>query len=129
MITVTNRDNLRLLGSPTAMYEGRDHGAGVSLFWVDAGPGDGPDPHWHPYAETWVVLHGEVRIEAGEDRLRARAGDVITIPAKTVHRFRSCGTGNLQMLCIHASPMIIQEFVESAPWPPECGDRPASVRG
>lgn len=126
MITVTNRDNLRLLGSPTAMYEGRDHGAGVSLFWVDSPPGSGPDFHWHPYTETWVVLQGEARIEAGEDRLRARTGYVVTIPAETVHRFRSCGSGNLQMLCIHASPTIIQTFVESPPRPSECVDSSGS---
>lgn len=117
MITVSQRDDLLLPGSPTALYEGCDHGAGVSLFWVDSPPGNGPDFHWHPYTETWVVLQGEARIEAGEARLRARAGQVVTISAETVHRFRSCGTGNLQMLCIHDSPTIIQEFVESPTLP------------
>ena len=115
MITTVDRDTLRLPGSPTARYVGSDHGADVSLFWVDTPPGKGPDLHWHPYTETWVVLHGEAHIEAGEDSLRARAGDVVTVPAETVHRFRNCGTEDLEMLCIHASPTIVQEFVAPPP--------------
>lgn len=111
MITVANRDNLRLPGSATALYEGRGHGAGVSLFCVDARPGTGPNLHWHPYTETWVVLEGVAHVEAGEHRLQARAGDIVTIPPGTIHRFQNLEPGNLRMLCIHASPTIIQEFV------------------
>lgn len=111
MITVTSRASLRLPASGTARYDGADHQADVSLFWVDGPPGAGPDFHWHPYTETWVVLQGAARIEAGDDSLLAQTGQIVTVPAYTVHRFRSCGTENLQMLCIHASAVIIQEFV------------------
>lgn len=111
MITVTDRAALRSPGSPTARYEGRDHSADVSLFWVNAPPGSGPELHRHPYTETWVVLQGEARIDAGDEQLRAHAGQIVTVPAETAHRFRNGGTGDLEMVCIHASPTIIQEFV------------------
>lgn len=111
MITVTHRSDLLLSGSSTARYEGSDHSAGVSLFWVRTPPGEGPDAHWHPYTETWVVLHGEVQIEAGEEQFRAHAGSILTVPAGTTHQFRNVGTADLEMLCVHASPTIIQEFV------------------
>lgn len=114
MITVTSRADLRLPGSCTARYEGTNHGADVSLFWVDNQPGAGPDPHWHPYTETWVVVQGEALIEAGEQTVRAHAGQIVTVPANTVHRFRNCGTEALQMVCIHASATIIQEFIDDS---------------
>lgn len=113
MITVTDRNALQSSGSATARYEGSDHSSDVSLFWVRTPPGEGPDLHWHPYAETWVVLDGEVHIEAGEEQLQAHAGQIVTVPAHTVHRFRNIGTATLEMICIHASANIIQEFVAS----------------
>jgi len=111
VITITDRSELQLSGSATARYQGSDHGADASLFWVRTPPGGGPDAHWHPYTETWVVLHGVVRIEAGDERLQAHPGAIVTVPAHTVHRFRNVGTTVLEMICIHASPAIIQDFV------------------
>ncbi|MGC0272594.1 cupin domain-containing protein [Pseudactinotalea sp. Z1739] len=115
MITVADRSALQLSGSATTRFEGSDHGADVSLFWVHTPPGKGPDFHWHPYTETWVVLDGDVQIETGEEQLRAQAGNIVTVPAHTIHRFRNTGAADLHMLCIHASGSIIQEFVTPPP--------------
>lgn len=113
MITVADRGAPQLSGSPTARYEGIEHSADVSLFWVHTPPGEGTDFHRHPYTETWVVLHGEVHIEAGEEQLWAHSGNIVTVPADTVHRFRNIGAAHLEMICVHASPSIVQEFVTS----------------
>lgn len=110
MITVTNRERLLLTGSQTARFEGLDHGSDISLFWVDTPPESGPQRHWHPYTETWVVQRGQVEVSAGEETLRAGPGDIITVGAHTPHQFRNCGSQNLEMVCIHASPQFIQEF-------------------
>lgn len=115
MITISHRTDLQFPRSATARYEGSDHDAGVSLFWVRTHPGEGPDPHWHPYTETWVVIGGEVSVDADDDSLRAGPGAIITVPAHTVHRFRNVGTTVLEMICIHASPTIIQDFVAPPP--------------
>jgi mannose-6-phosphate isomerase-like protein (cupin superfamily) len=115
MTTVTDREQLRRNTTGTALFVGADHGAGVSFFWVDTPPGGGPETHWHPYTETWVVLQGEAVIESDGEELRAGAGAIVTVHAGARHRFRSAGTGNLEMICIHASPTIIQEFVTAAP--------------
>ncbi|GAA3709932.1 cupin domain-containing protein [Zhihengliuella alba] len=109
--TVVHRDGLRAGTSGTARFVGAEHGAGVSFFWVDAEPGAGPATHRHPYTETWVVLRGEAVIRSDGEELRAEAGAIVTVPAGAHHRFRSAGPGNLEMLCIHASPEIIQDFV------------------
>lgn len=111
MITVMQRSELLLPGSPTAKFIGAEHGADVSFFWVDTGPGKGPDLHRHPYTETWIVLSGQVRIDADDETVTAEAGAVVTVGAETVHRFRNIGTENLKMVCVHASPEIIQDFV------------------
>ncbi|MCF2585845.1 cupin domain-containing protein [Brevibacterium sp. UCMA 11752] len=111
MITITDRNQTLLPGSATAKFIGAEHGADISFFWVDVQAGKGPDLHWHPYTETWVVLAGEARIEADNETFEAHAGNIVTVVAETVHRFRSLGGDNLQMLCIHASPEIIQEFI------------------
>lgn len=114
MITVTNRAELLRPGATTALFVGADHGADVSFFWVDAAPGTGPERHFHPYTETWVVLGGQADVEAGDERVLAVAGDVVTVTAGTVHRFRAAGEGRLAMVCIHASPVLIQDFVDDA---------------
>lgn len=112
MITVTNRDSLRMGGVGTARFEGADHRAGVSFFWVDTPRGGGPNLHRHPYTETWVVLEGEADIAADGERIHAMAGDILTVTAGTVHQFRCTSEQNLKMVCIHASSTIIQEFIQ-----------------
>lgn len=111
MITVTTQDELRFPHALTARFVGAEHQADVSFFWVDTAPGNGPEFHWHPYTETWIVLQGEALLETQDEQLRARPGHIVTVTADTVHRFRSQGEENLQMICIHASPTMIQEFL------------------
>ena len=111
MLTISTRSDLRVGTARTATYIGAEHEAGVSFFWVDAPEGAGPDLHVHPYTETWVVLTGEALVEADGTEVRAGAGDVLTVTAGTRHRFRVVSTENLEMVCIHASTTIIQEFV------------------
>ncbi|MHA7264673.1 cupin domain-containing protein [Arthrobacter sp. TMN-37] len=115
MTTVTTREQLRNNNTGTALFVGADHGAGASFFWVEATPGSGPETHWHPYTETWVVFRGEAAIESDGEELRAGAGGIVTVHAGARHRFRSSGTENLEMICIHASPEIIQELVIPEP--------------
>ena len=111
MITVTNRDAVQLPDSMTGLFTGVDHRADVSFFWVNAPPGSGPEFHWHPYAETWVVLEGEALIETQDEKLHAHPEDIVTVTAETVHRFRAQGDHNLRMLCIHPPSTIIEEFI------------------
>ena len=111
MITITTRSDLRGGDVGTARFVGAEHASGVSFFWVDAPEGTGPDLHVHPYTETWVVLRGEALVEADGEERRISAGDVVTVTAGTRHQFRGASAENVEMVCIHASPAIIQEFV------------------
>ncbi|MGB3374596.1 MAG: cupin domain-containing protein [Microbacterium sp.] len=89
-------------------FEGRDHGAAVSYFYIDNQPGQGSGLHWHPYPETWVLLEGEATFEVGDERISATAGDTVTGPAFAPHRYTNTGTGTMRLICIHASPVMIQ---------------------
>jgi mannose-6-phosphate isomerase-like protein (cupin superfamily) len=96
----------------TRRFVGREHGAGISYFFVDAEPGDGPDLHWHPYTETWFVIEGVARITIGTETLEARAEDTATVPVGVWHGFKNAGEGRLRILCIHASDTIIQTWAD-----------------
>lgn len=101
---------LRVGSGRTRRFVGREHGAGASYFFVDNDPGQGPGIHRHPYTETWVLMEGEALLTIGDEQLHARAGDTATAPTWAWHGFTNVGTGRLRVLCIHASPLIIQEW-------------------
>lgn len=108
-------DAIRVPGSRTLKFEGAGRGSSVSFFLVDAAPGEGPALHRHPYDETWTVLAGEARVTVGDVVVTARAGDTAVAPAGAWHAFTNSGTDQLRIICIHASPVIIQElFVAGA---------------
>ncbi|MFC0675989.1 cupin domain-containing protein [Brachybacterium hainanense] len=102
--------DLRIPGSRTLRLEGADVGAGISFFLVETAPGDGPALHRHPYDETFHVMEGAARIRIGAQTLDAGPGDTAVVPPRTWHRFTSTGEGVLRMMCIHASPVMIQEY-------------------
>lgn len=112
MVTIVKSADLVVGAGRTGRFEGASHGAGVSFFLVDNDPGQGPVLHRHPYTETWLVRSGSVRITVGAETMDAIAGDILTVPAETTHKFVNSGTGPLRMVCIHASPRMIQENLE-----------------
>ena len=108
-MTVVPAETIRIPGSRTLRYEGRDHGSGVSFFLVTNDPGQGPGLHRHPYSETWSVLEGEATITIGDQKVVARAGDTAVVQPDVWHGFTNTGTGTLRVMCIHASDTMIQE--------------------
>lgn len=93
-------------------FEGEPYGSGVSLFLVDSERGAGPDLHKHPYSETWIVRAGRVRFTADDEDLDAGPGDIVVVSSETPHKFKNLGPGRLDLICIHASPRMIQESLE-----------------
>lgn len=110
--SVVHAEEIRLGTGHSRRFVGREHGAGISYFYVDAAPGEGPGLHRHPYPETWVVLEGEVSITIGEERFVATAGDTATVGTGVWHGFTASGATRLRILCIHASDEIIQEWAD-----------------
>jgi mannose-6-phosphate isomerase-like protein (cupin superfamily) len=96
----------------TLTFEGEPYGSGVSFFLVNNEPGAGPDLHKHPYAETWIVRSRVGRFTADGEELEARPGDIVVVGAETPHKFKNVGEERLDVICIHASPVMIQEDLE-----------------
>lgn len=110
--TLVHPEQIRIGTGGSRRFVGAEHSAGVSYFYVENQPGEGPGMHWHPYPETWVVLEGNVEFTCGSETFTATAGDTATGPAFVPHRFVNTGPGLLRILGIHASPTIIQTFLE-----------------
>ena len=67
-------------GATTGSYE---------VFLQEGPEGSGPIPHTHPWDETFYVIRGEVDFSVnGSDLRAARAGDLVHVPAGTLHWFR-----------------------------------------
>ncbi|HEY8589057.1 MAG TPA: cupin domain-containing protein [Naasia sp.] len=112
MHSVVKASELRSGQGRTARFEGEPYGSGVSFFLVDIDPGEGPVLHRHPYSETWVVLSGLVRVTDDDETLEAGRGDIVVVHPGTKHKFVNVGPDKLEMVCIHASPRMIQENLE-----------------
>jgi len=109
MYSVIRAGEQRPSSGGTVKFEGEPYGSGVSLFLVNNKPGAGPDLHRHPYSETWIVRSGKVRMSADGEDLEAGAGDIVLVPSETPHKFKNIGPEKLDIICIHASPRMIQE--------------------
>ena len=110
--TLVTAEQIVIGSRSTRRFDGVEHGAAVSYFFVDSRPGEGAGLHWHPYPETWVVLDGEATFEVADRRIVAVAGDTVTGPAFVPHRFTNTGDGRMRLIGIHASAVIIQTDVE-----------------
>jgi hypothetical protein len=91
---------------------GEDHGASISLIIDEGEPGDGPRLHRHAYDESWVVQEGNISFQVGD----SSSGPV----QETWRSFRrACrtsfvnnGPGRSRIICIHANPTIVAEWLE-----------------
>ncbi|MFL5859761.1 MAG: cupin domain-containing protein [Solirubrobacteraceae bacterium] len=91
---------------------GEDHGASISLIIDESTPGEGPRLHRHAYDETWVIQEGNISFQVGDQLLKAGPGDVAIIPPGVPHKFVNDGPGRSRIVCIHASPTIVGEWLE-----------------
>ncbi len=112
MINIVEEASKELRPGGTIKFEGMSYGSMASFFHVKDKPGGGPPLHVHPYPETWVVLQGLVRFEVGGEAVEMTPGHIVVGPANTPHKFTNIGTDLLEMMCIHPSPVIIQEDLE-----------------
>ena len=89
-------------------FIGEEHGAPISIYFVNAPPDRGPVLHTHPYVETVIVLEGCATLTVADQQREVKPGDVAVIPAGVAHRFVNTGNTDLRQIDIHASPKFIQ---------------------
>jgi quercetin dioxygenase-like cupin family protein len=90
-----------------ALFQGGDD-APLSIFVTEYPRGRGPDLHWHPYPEVFVVETGTGLFTAGEERVEVTGGHVVVVPAETVHGFKGAGDDTLRVVSVHPSPTVVQ---------------------
>jgi mannose-6-phosphate isomerase-like protein (cupin superfamily) len=99
-VSVVRIDSLPGSGS-SHRFDGADHEAPVSFFLIHSEPGEGPELHHHPYAETFIIEEGEATFTVGSETIEACAGDIVVAPAGVPHAFVNSGSGLLRSVNIH----------------------------
>jgi mannose-6-phosphate isomerase-like protein (cupin superfamily) len=115
VVHVLRHADIAASSSGSVQFEGAGYGAGVSFFLVNSEPGEGPDLHRHPYAETWIVRAGRARFTVDGDSVEAGAGDIVVVGPGAAHLFRNVGPGRLEIVCIHAADRMVTEWLTPAP--------------
>jgi quercetin dioxygenase-like cupin family protein len=92
-------------------FMGAEHGASVSLLFIDAEPGEAEEWHSHPSEEVVAVHAGQATFFLGRLQRRIlRDGDVARIPAGVLHRYANTGSGPFRAIAAHGSPEIVTDL-------------------
>jgi quercetin dioxygenase-like cupin family protein len=111
MAKVVSVDDLGF-SDTASRFEGRDHGATVSLFLTHHPPGSGVKLHRHPYEETFVVQEGVATFTVDGEQIEVPAGQILVVPAGAAHGFVNSGDTALRQVTVHPSDHVVQEWVE-----------------
>jgi quercetin dioxygenase-like cupin family protein len=74
-----------------------------------------PSLHTHPQDESYVVLSGQLTVQAGADRFELDAGGVGVIPAGVAHTFRV--DSDTARVLVLSTPAGIERFVRDGSVP------------
>ena len=105
---VVSVDDIRL-SRRAARFEGAKFGGvAASMFITRYELDEGPDLHFHPYAEVFLIEEGEATFTVGEDELKVGAGHMVVVPPETPHGFKNRTGGILRVVSVHPSPKVLQ---------------------
>jgi quercetin dioxygenase-like cupin family protein len=93
----------------TILLSGADTNDRFCLIDMHIPPGGGPPPHRHDFEETFSLLQGEIEFTFRGQKLVARAGETVNIPANAPHAFRNVTDEPVRLLCLCA-PAGQEEF-------------------
>jgi quercetin dioxygenase-like cupin family protein len=105
--------HLGLVGDTyTILVTGNDTDGKYTLIDMHVPPGGGPPPHRHDFEEMFSVLEGEVEVTFRGEKLVAKAGETINVPANAPHAFRNAATEPARLLCMCTPPGQEEFFAE-----------------
>lgn len=91
------------------VFSGAEHGAGVSVAFIDAAPGHAQEPHAHTVEEVVAVQDGAATFFLGEQQARiVRAGQIVRIPAGVPHRWVAEPSGLRAVAAYGAAQIVTQ---------------------
>ncbi len=86
----------------TILLRGEDTAGKYTLIDMHVPPGGGPPPHRHDFEEMFTVLDGEVEVTFRGEKMTARAGETVNVPANAPHAFTNAGGAPARLLCLCA---------------------------
>jgi quercetin dioxygenase-like cupin family protein len=86
----------------TILLSGAETAGRFCLIDMHIPPQSGPPPHRHDFEETFILLEGEIEATFRSEKLIARAGDTLHIPANAPHQFQNVSAEPVRLLCICA---------------------------
>jgi quercetin dioxygenase-like cupin family protein len=96
-----------------SVFLGGEHGAQVSFFIITSNArGEGPDPHRHPYEETFVVLDGTTDFTVDGETVTAGAGTIVVVPGGAVHSFKTATDTLTRQVNIHPVAEMVTEWID-----------------
>lgn len=109
---LANFADLRI-GETGRIFEGYKFGdVNISMFITYASPGTGPEMHFHPYEEVFVIIEGTATFTIAGETVVAHSGDILLAPANSPHKFVNSGEGQLSTINVHPNERIVQEAVD-----------------
>jgi mannose-6-phosphate isomerase-like protein (cupin superfamily) len=112
LMHAVRKEDLPFIGSSYNFVGAEQGDVAISIFLVEAGPGQGAPLHFHEYDEIVLLQEGHSRLVIGESIRDVQPGDIIVIKALTPHGFINAGAGILKQLDIHVSPRFRQGPLE-----------------
>jgi len=94
-----------------------DPDADMAVIVEEIGVGDAIPLHRHRIDEVIVYLSGEAEVRLGGETYDVRAGDIVVIPAGSVHGTRNTGDGVVALRAVFPRARIDMEYVERNPAP------------
>ena len=93
----------------TTLISGQDTAGRYTLIDMYVPPGGGPPPHRHDFEEMFSILEGEIELTFRGEKMIAKAGDTVNIPANALHVFTNATDRQARLLCL-CSPAGQEEF-------------------
>jgi quercetin dioxygenase-like cupin family protein len=97
--------HLGLVGDTyTILVTGEETAGKYTLIDMHVPPGGGPPPHRHDFEEMFSVLEGEVELTFRDEKLVAKAGETVNVPANAPHGFHNAADVPARLLCMCSPP-------------------------
>ena len=102
---------LNVVGERITILASSQMTGGYEIFLQKGSEGSGPNPHSHPWDESFYVTKGEIDFGIGNETQTAVAGTLVHLPAGTTHWFRF-GTGGGEMISVTSRAGASKLFAE-----------------
>ncbi len=90
---------LNVVGEGITILSSNSETSDYEIFFQDGPEGSGPPPHSHDWDESFYVLEGNIEFGYDDEKMLAKPGTLVHLPAGNVHWFRFA-TGGGKMLSI-----------------------------